>query len=109
MAKKLTKRQAWLWLAEKWAKPQKNFRNEMVVYIGMVVKNLHESVIGMFLDGMISKRTYASMISAIAKIRHKKVPYWPRDDAGARERAAFCRRQAKLLTRKPSKRKAVCK
>lgn len=98
--KKLTERQAWLLLAKLWdkAKPKSPSGTYAVFFNDGSVSGLCACV------GWINtnSRTRCAMIDKIrtgGSAIHR--PYrWPRTLAGAKQRADFCRLQAKLCKRK---------
>jgi len=100
----MTEKQAWLYLAKKWDKPKKPPSDYAFVRIsGMVCFGLCGSV--KMLN--ITTRSVKRMLNRIEVGWSRTFPFydnyrWPRTRAGAKSRAAFCRKMAKQLT-KPKK------
>ena len=106
MKKLLTQRQAWLLLAKAWDKPKKS---DGGYCIGRFEFGLCQSIWNMETDRLIDKSTSESMQDKVSEGWNRKqytMFRWPCNTvAGARARAAFCRKQAaKLVKRKKVKR-----
>lgn len=110
MTRKLTLRAAWLLLARKWDKPEpdgvEDGNEDLCVFL---LEEWPDWGICMCIDtlesrGMIDEAVAAQMRGAELPAKLRGGYCWPRDDAGARARAAFCRKQAKKLA--PKRRKA---
>lgn len=99
----MTERQAWLKLAKIWDGAKDD--GDDIAYVPSGATGLCPSILE--IRGYLTDQVYESMMRAIDDLRsvtehnHK----WPMTLAGAKARAAFCRLQAKLLTR-PSAKKA---
>ena len=104
--KKLTLRQAWLHLAKLWDKPVVQSWSSPVVDIGRGgCPGLCSSVADMLGVGLTETRTAKAMDKAIGEaMRERDVVYgWGLNLAGAKQRAAFCRLQAKKCVAKRRK------
>ena len=104
MTRTMTERQAWLYLARRWDAATE-FNNRYVASVfGLTAYGLCESVYHL---AVVEKTTWAVMCSMEAKIKlvsRDKISYcWPRTKAGAKSRAAFCRKQATLLKKEGKK------
>ena len=100
----MTERAAWLKLAKLWNKPLRG----VVPYVrlrhgahGMVGRNgLCACVTSLYVDGKIDHDARLDMNSKVhAAIKHGAYA-WPLTLAGAKSRAAFCRRMAAKCTAK---------
>lgn len=103
--KQLTERQAWLYLARKWDRPRRDPEDGFpVVFIfnTLLLRNcacLCNSCFGLFKSGRVIEPIYSDMRNRLHKNKPNSRPgcvfWWPLTKAGARSRAAFCRRMAK--------------
>ena len=100
MSKQLTIKEAWLYLAELWDKPQ--IYGDDVPYAvlrhDLYSMCLCHSVTDLWHAGLISLGTGRWMKGIVLSIprRDGSAFRWARDIEGARQRAAFCREQAAL-------------
>ena len=101
--KYLTERRAWLLLAKEWDKATQacyggSFQTPSGQYcLCFAVSHLYHS-------GPLSRTTRDDMHERLQKHRpaysRDEVFFWPTDKTGAKKRAAFCRKMAKLCVRK---------
>ena len=109
--KQMSEREAWVYLAPLWDKPtMAGGVAYAIIYFGDRAEGLCGSVFLLWYHGLISNRTRNAMgkqIKAVPKtipgLHAPDLYAWPRNLAGAKQRAAFCRRMA----RKPKKTKGV--
>lgn len=102
----LTERQAWLRLARAWDRP---VASEYGTMQAKVCKSrcvgLCSSIGELECSGKISTDVELRMDERIQAMPERFGPYcWPLDGRGARSRAAFCRRQARLLAKRKAPR-----
>src|SRR3990167_5049387 len=103
----MTERQAWLFLAKAWDAAEGEVIGGRVIFCAGMATGLCPMLCYLEDTAKISEDTYNAMCAKIWRL--PSVTYqdhkWPIDKAGAKARVAFCRLQAKLLTR-PSAKKA---
>lgn len=109
MKKKLTEREAWAMLAEKWSKPFKDLEGDYSVDVGNGdCSGLCASVYDLHITGQINSTVYDRMNAVIpdpAKMKRVSIYVWPLDLDGARSRAKFCSAQVRRLSKKKVKQK----
>lgn len=98
MAKKMTTRQAWIWLAKQ-VEAGAEDGCELWRFGPWNDICLCGAILEMRGDGLISEKTFIAMKSALNAFakRNGRDPrriYWHSDRHGAKLRAAFCRREA---------------
>ena len=103
MKKLLTQRQAWLLLAKAWRQAKEEPPGRWSADVGYGVSyGLCPLINDLFNENRISEATFRSMDKKVPR-RKREVYAWPLTRAGARARAAFCRRQAAKLVKKKVK------
>ena len=108
MKRKMSEREAWLYLAECWDKA-KIGENGYPLCAKIGNDGLCPSIETMYFDmDAIGQDAYQSMLSKIPDRRPHSIAYvWPLTMAGAKQRADFCRRMAAACAKaaKKSRRK----
>lgn len=104
MAKLLTEREAWLLLAEWWSGKLRTDDDGDTLMVGgkWGCYGLCSSIVLLSSTGRISQEIQESMRRKLGEVPGSDYR-WPQTLAGARQRAAFCRRMAAEL--KPRKRR----
>lgn len=104
--KKMDQRQTWRYLAKKWDKPER-FYGECIVHLYKDYNSfgLCNSLKCLYLDEQISSKVRESMRELMFKHRphnsRRFSTYWWRNDlTGAKQRAEFCRKMAKICYKK---------
>jgi len=112
MPKKMSEREAWLYLAEQWdnAEPAHRKKRDHIIFrhLFFCPTGLCTAIDEVICADAISYRVGRNMRSRMAKHlprkkRTGKGHRWPTDKKGARSRAAFCRKMAKLCEKERKK------
>ncbi len=101
----MTEREAWLFLADKWDNVEGDEHPRYVVVNGYEAAGLCPCIDSLESADDITPPVAAFMLAKIPKKRDSHDACWPFTEEGAKARAAFCRKQARLLA--PKRRKKV--
>ena len=100
MARRMSESEAWAWLAKKWDNPVEGVIVSIELDVYCEPAGLCPCIDWLFYEDMISEDTHYSMHAKIPKNPIGNVePFgmcfrWPPTMAGAKKRAAFCRKMA---------------
>ena len=99
--KRMTEREAWLYLARKWARTRKAHVTLRPADGGEACRGLCACACRLIHLGVVKRKVALGMLGRLHRRRPGKMAdesyYWSLTIRGARARAAFCRRMAKEI------------